>query len=274
MQGWTEKYAPKDLDGFAGLKGPRAVLKAFKGEPYQSAWLFLGPPGTGKTTMALVLAKILSAEMVHVASRECDLEKVEKIAERCHYYPWSGKFWLVLVDEADQMSRAAQVAFLSILDATRFPPNTIFVFTANGTGALEPRFLSRCRVLKFEAADIGHDIPEYLAHVWATEGDREPHPDFPAIGKDAQGNVRDALMRMEIEFLAAGTEFTRAESWKPKEHTRAARKGAGIGRERQERPAGTPTRRFVKPGEVLPAPWQVRGTCKNGRSVYVLATAA
>lgn len=143
MQGWTEKYEPKNLDSFAGLQGPLAVMKAFVAEPYQSAWLFLGPPGTGKTTMARVLKNLLPAEMVHVASRECDLEKVEKIAEHCHYFPWSGKYWLVVVDEADNMSRAAQVAFLSILDATRFPPSTIFVFTANATGPLEPRFLSR-----------------------------------------------------------------------------------------------------------------------------------
>lgn len=273
MQGWTEKYAPKDLDGFAGLKGPRAVMKAFKGEPYQSAWLFLGPPGTGKTTMAMVLAKILPAELLHVASRECDLERVEKIAERCHYYPFSAKYWLVLVDEADEMSRPAQTAFLSVLDATRFPPNTIFVFTANATGPLMPRFLSRCRVLKFEAADIGREIPAYLERVWTAEGNRDPRPPLTEIAQDAQGNVRDALMRLEVEFLAAGTEFTRAESWKPKEHTGATRKAARMGKEGQERPAGTLTRRFLKPGERLAPPWALRGTCKNGRSVYILAAA-
>jgi len=51
--------------------------------------------------------------------------------------------------EADGMTNPAQLALLSKLDATAFPPNTIFVFTCNGTDGLEPRFISRCRTVEF-----------------------------------------------------------------------------------------------------------------------------
>ena len=47
------------------------------------------------------------------------------------------------------MTPAAQLALLSKLDATAFPPNTVFIFTCNSTDGLEPRFLPRCRVIEF-----------------------------------------------------------------------------------------------------------------------------
>ena len=62
-----------------------------------------------------------------------------------------GGFHLVLVDEADKMSNAAQLHFLSKLDATAFPPQTIFVFTCNTTDGLEARFLSRTRQIEFSS---------------------------------------------------------------------------------------------------------------------------
>jgi replication-associated recombination protein RarA len=273
MQGWTEKYEPQDMGTFAGLQGPRAVMTAFLGDPYPSAWLFLGGPGTGKTTMGLVLKKMLPAEMIHIASAECDIEKVGEIAHRCAYYPWQGKFWLILVDECDKMSSAAQTAFLSILDNTRMPKNAIFVFTANSTGSLLPRFLSRCRVLKFEAADVQTDIPDYLERVWTAEGNRQPIPSFKQIAEDASGNVRDALMRLEIEYLAAGTVFKRAESWG--EGNRPVKAPAPVRTCKETKGTGkAKSTRFVMPGETLPAPWILKGTTKNGKSIYTLAAAA
>jgi hypothetical protein len=49
------------------------------------------------------------------------------------------------------MSYPAQLAFLSKLDATAFPPNTIFIFTCNAIESLEKRFLSRCRMIEFSS---------------------------------------------------------------------------------------------------------------------------
>ena len=153
-QALSDKYRPQRIEDFIGLERPKAVMLNFLKAPRSSAWLFLGASGTGKTTLAMALAKALPAEVHHIPSRTCDLERVEEIARLCYYFPWNGKFHLVLVDEADQMTFAAQLAFLSKLDATAFPPNTIFIFTANSTDLLEKRFLSRCHVLKFGTEGI------------------------------------------------------------------------------------------------------------------------
>src|SRR2546427_12091540 len=121
----TEKYRPRRPRDFVGLPRVRPVLTRFLQKPFPSAWLFLGPSGVGKTSMALALAERIPAELQHIPSRQCDLERVEEVARRCWYRPMNAKLHLVLVDEADQMTPAAQMAFLSKLDATARPPDTV-----------------------------------------------------------------------------------------------------------------------------------------------------
>jgi replication-associated recombination protein RarA len=121
----AEKYRPHAIADFVGLDKPKRVPAKFAANPYSSAWLFVGPPGTGKTTMAL--AETLRAELHQIPSQQCNVAAVEDNIRQCWYVPASGGFHFVLVDEADRMSNAAQLHFLSKLDATAFPPRTVFV---------------------------------------------------------------------------------------------------------------------------------------------------
>ena len=200
----VEKYRPKRLADFAGLTGPRAVLSCFAAEPYSAAWLLVGAAGTGKTTMAFALAEEIGGEVHHIPSRNCDLATVEEVCRKCHYYPWSGSWHTVIVDEADQMSRPAQLAFLSKLDSTAPPPNTVFVFTANDTALLERRFISRTRVLRFGLEAEAAVASAYLARIWEAET-KATAPDFARLLADSEYNLRDALMRLEIEMVAPGS---------------------------------------------------------------------
>ncbi len=101
------------------------------------------------------------------------------------------------------MSSAAQLAFLSKLDTTAAPPNTVFVFTANETRFLADRFLSRCRVIEFTTEGIRRPLVDYLERIWRLESKVEPNrARLEEIAFQSHDNVREALMLLEMELIA------------------------------------------------------------------------
>src|SRR5260370_26214486 len=101
--------------------------------------------------MALAIAERLRAEIHHVPSQKCTVAEIDDCVRQCWYVPNNGTFHVVIVDEADRMSNAAQLALLSKLDSTAKAPRTIWIFTCNSTDGLEPRFLSRTMQLDFSS---------------------------------------------------------------------------------------------------------------------------
>lgn len=109
---FTQKYQPKRISDFVGLGKPKAVLAAILKSPRPCSLLFVGPPGTGKTTIAAAFAKELGAGMIHIASQSLTVDLVEKTWERVHYFPGTkSDWWVVQVDEAETMSYAARSTF-------------------------------------------------------------------------------------------------------------------------------------------------------------------
>ena len=201
----TEKYRPHSFSDFVGLDKPKRIMAKFAENPKSDAFLFIGPSGVGKTSMALAFCEAIRGELHHVPSQTCNVETLENVIRICHYYPSNGKsFHVVIVDEADKMSKAAQLHLLSKLDATAFPPNTIFIFTCNATDGLEDRFISRNKQIVFQSHGLAEQAATLLETIWQREvGESAEKPNFLRIVRDSQNNVRNAINMLETEILSA-----------------------------------------------------------------------
>lgn len=200
----TERYRPRTIEQFIGLDKPKKLAANIAKQPMGN-WLFVGPSGTGKTTLAMAIAEMIPAEMHHIPSQECNLQTLERVCRTCQYVPMSGcKVHLILVDEADQMSMAAQLFLLSKLDGTAPLPNTIWIFTCNDTERFEPRFMSRVRKVEFSSYGIAASAAELLARIWNENSPAgATTPNFARIVKESNNNVRESLMRLETELMLA-----------------------------------------------------------------------
>lgn len=199
----TEKYRPLKISEFVGLDKAKKLCSKLASEPFDSAWLFVGASGTGKTTIALALAEEMNAELHHIPSQNCTVEEIKKTRAKLAYCPAIGKrAHLVLIDEADQMSSQAQLALLSMLDSTNRPQNTVFIFTCNETERFENRFLSRCGVIEFSSYGIAKGAIDLLTRIWNSECNASA-PNFARIVKESNNNIRAALMELQKEIIFA-----------------------------------------------------------------------
>jgi replication-associated recombination protein RarA len=204
----ADQYRPRTIAGFAGLDKQRRMLANFCKHPRECAFLFYGASGVGKTSMAFAMAAELNAEVHHIGSQECKLDVLQDTVRQCYYVPRGSTverptFHVIICDEADAMSDAAQKYLLSKLDAAQPVPGTIWVFTANAIDRLEPRFQSRCMMLEFSTYGMAESVIEYLAKVWIQQGGTEANcPNLKKLVTNTQCNVRAALQSIELTLMA------------------------------------------------------------------------
>jgi replication-associated recombination protein RarA len=202
----TESYKPKRINDFVGLAKQKTILNNLIVQPRPCGLLFMGAPGTGKTSMAFAYAEAIGAQIHHVPSQDCNLENLERIAHMCHTVPYDWmrgrpcKWHVVIIDEADEMSKAAQTFLLSRLDGSNPCPATIWVLTCNDDKRFEDRLLSRLvKLPPFNGYGMGNDVRALLSRIWKERANGAEEPDFSRMNT---GNVREALQALEVELLS------------------------------------------------------------------------
>ena len=218
----AERYQPRKIRDFIGLERVKQLMVNLIAKPRPCALLFVGPPGAGKTALGMAFAEELPGTLIHNPAQKCDVATLDKLSDTTAGYPSRGKFWVVLIDEANEMTEKAQLQLLSRLDGTAAlkpvfgggfergeAPPIIWIFTCNGRGAdqtepppsLLPRFRSRCMIVPFPAASQSV-LAAYLERMWDAEGGQRDVPvEYFSYMAEGDG-VRDALMRLESDLLA------------------------------------------------------------------------
>lgn len=229
MESLYRKYRPLTFDSVVGQQHIVSTLEhAITEGRLSHAYLFCGPRGTGKTTMARILAKALlcrNAEAVRAEGasgcmpdgtcEECELiaegshpdvyeldaasrtgvDNVrEEIINSVNFAPVRGKYKIYIIDEVHMLTTAAFNALLKTLEEP--PAHVIFVLCTTDPQKILETILSRCQ--RFDFHRIGNeDIEHRLAYVCEQEGFDYDDEALAIVARHAKGGMRDALSTLE-----------------------------------------------------------------------------
>jgi len=215
MGGYVEKYRPSSFNEIVGQKHTVESLKEIvkrKKENNEQAphMLFIGPPGTGKTTAAICLAHELYGKQWKIYFREFNASDTRKLTDiREIIKPMSRTIveQIIFFDEADGLAYDAQQALRRIMEKTH---NSIFILSANNEQKLNEAIRSRCTPFRFNPLDK-EETATMLKRVLLSEGVKlkktpEESKALFEIIKDSRGDLRKALNILE-KVITAGKEL-------------------------------------------------------------------
>jgi putative ATPase len=215
----AERMRPRDLDEMVGqrrLLAPGAALRQAIETGHVHSMVLWGPPGCGKTTLALLLAKYADADFRAISAVLSGLPEVRQVlAEAAHRFA-EGRRTVLFVDEVHRFNKAQQDAFLPHIERGTI----LFVgaTTENPSFELNSALLSRCRVHVMEAVtaeDIAVSLRRALDDKERGLGERGLHIDdaqLLLVSRAADGDVRRALTFLEIAADLAGQGGTITET--------------------------------------------------------------
>ena len=218
--------------GFGDVVGQEAVVRtlrnAIEHDQVRQAYLFAGPRGTGKTSMARILSKALNAEggpnadfdpnhpvaqaiangnsldVVEMdAASQRGIDDVREIRERAILQPVEGGYKVYIVDEAHQLTTPAWNALLKLIEEP--PPHLVFVFCTTELASVPATVRSRCQTFVFQRPRL-QELVGVLRHVSVGEGIDAPDAALALIARGASGSFRDAVST--LDQLAAATGKT------------------------------------------------------------------
>ncbi|TML61694.1 MAG: DNA polymerase III subunit gamma/tau [Actinobacteria bacterium] len=221
------KYRPQDFDEVVGQEAIVRTLKnAITSGQVRQAYLFAGPRGTGKTSLARILAKGLncvqgptptpdkvcnpcvtiangtSLDVIEMdAASQRGIDDIREIRERVVLQPAEGRYKVYILDEAHQLTDAAWNALLKLIEEP--PPHLVFVFCTTDLSKVLPTVRSRCQTFVFARPRLP-ELVRLLRRVADGEDIQVPDQALALVARGARGSFRDAVST--LDQLASATE--------------------------------------------------------------------
>ena len=214
-QALYRKYRPTNFDEVVGQTHIIQTLKnAIVQNRIAHAYLFCGPRGTGKTSIAKIFAKTLNCtnsqdapcgvcenckmaangshpDIIEIdAASNNGVDEVRNLIDKVKYAPMQGQYKIYIIDEVHMMTSGAFNALLKTIEEP--PAHVIFIFATTEPNKVLPTIISRCQRFDFNKVSM-HDIKYRLSVVCKNEGIEIDENGLTLIAQLADGGMRDAL---------------------------------------------------------------------------------
>ncbi len=214
------KYRPKDFEEIAGQKEIVKTLKAsLRNGKTSHAYLFTGPRGVGKTTIARLIAKGVNClegitdepcnkcenclsindgsfmDMIEIdAASNRGIDEIRQLKEKINYQPSKGRKKIYIIDEVHMLTKEAFNALLKTLEEP--PEHVIFILATTEADKILPTIISRCQRYDFKALSPS-EMKEKLEEISKNEGISVPDDVLDLIYENSGGSMRDATSILE-----------------------------------------------------------------------------
>lgn len=232
------KYRPQSFSEIIGQEHVvRTLANSIISKTVSHAYLFSGPRGSGKTTIARLFAKAINCRNLKAASAEpcnkCDscleimagnsmdlaeidaashtqVDKMRELTESVKFSPVKSKYKIFIIDECHQLSKSAANALLKTLEEP--PPHAIFILATTEADKMIPTIVSRCQRFDFKRLQPS-EIIKKLEFILKKEEIKFDQSVLPIIALNARGSFRDAESILDkcVNFLGHDGKITADE---------------------------------------------------------------